>query len=139
MSTTVTTNTLVRTFIKIRALRSAKKKAFDAEDDELKEKLRRVENELLRRAQEQGVDGFKTADGATYQSEERHVSIANADDFTAFVRETGDMLFYEQRPSLGHITEYQNAHDGKLPPGVRMFREFRMRVRASKKKEVEDD
>lgn len=137
MSTsTIETDRLVRAFIKIRTLRGAKKKAFEIEDDELKQKQRVVENELLRRAQEQNVEGFKTADGTTYKSEERHVSIADADDFSEFVKETGDLLFFEQRPSLGHIMEYQNAHKGSLPPGIRMFREFRMRVRASKKKEV---
>lgn len=138
MAEEIGTDRLVRAFIKIRAQRGANKKAFEAVDEELKAKLRTVENELLRRAQEQKVTSFKTADGTTYISEERHVSIADADEFTAFVLESGDPYFYEQRPSLGHITEYQNAHDGNLPPGVRLFRENRMRVRASAKKEVPD-
>jgi hypothetical protein len=135
----IETDRLVRTFIKIRAARGALKRSYEEEDGDLQLKLKAVENELLRRAQEQNVEGFKTADGTTYISEERHASIADADEFTEFVKKTGDVYFYEQRPSLGHITEYQAAHDGALPPGVRMFREFRMRVRASKKKGVPDD
>jgi len=137
---TPTTDALVRTFIKIRDARSENKRTFEAVDEQLKQKLRRVENELLRRAQEQGVKGFTAESGTTYIKEDKHVSIADSDDYMEFVLETGDLLFYEQRPSLKHIVEYQNAHDGKLPPGVRMFRENRMRVRAAKQKgEVDDD
>ena len=129
----VETDRLVRTFIKLRNMRSSMKEAFVKEDELLKQKQRRVENELLRRAQDQKVEGFTTTDGTTYIVEDKHVSIADSDEFTAFVQETGDVFFYEQRPSLGHIVEYQKEHDGILPPGIRMFREFRMRVRAKKK------
>lgn len=129
----IETDRLVRTFIRIRDRRGENKRAFEVVDEELKKKQRRIENELLRRAQEQGVEGFKTAGGTTYVAEERHVSIADSDEFQSFVNETGDLLFYEQRPSLGHIMEYQKEHGDVLPPGIRMFREFRMRVRANKK------
>jgi hypothetical protein len=140
MSTsTVETDRLVRVFIKIRAARSDLKRTFETEDGELKGKLRQVENELLRRALEQGLKGFNTNNGTTYVKEEQHVSIADPDDFMEFVKEEGDLYFYEQRPSLGHVREYQKAHDGELPPGIRMFRENRMRVRATNKKGEEDD
>jgi len=130
----MTTDSLVRVFIKIRDKRSGLKRAFDVEDEELKAKQRKIENELLRRALEDKVEGFKTTAGTTYIKEDRHVSIADSDEFTAFVLSVGDLAFFEQRPSLGHISEYQKAHDGNLPPGVRMFRENRMRVRAATKK-----
>jgi len=135
MSTPVIeTDRLVRAFIKLRAARKVLKSVYEKDDEELSTKLRRVENELLRRAQEENVEGYKTADGTTYIKEDQHVSIADPDEFMEFVKETGDLYFYEQRPSLGHVREYQKAHDGNLPRGVRMFREFRMRVRAAKKK-----
>ena len=140
MSTPVIeTNRLVRVFIRIRAERKTIAEKFTLKDDELKRKLKTIENELLRRAQEEGVEGYKTADGTTYIAEEQHVSIADPDEFMPFVRESGDLYFYEQRPSLGHIKEYQNEHKGELPPGVRMFREYRMRIRASKAKKGADD
>ena len=139
MSTpTIETDRLVRVFIKIRNQRTALKQTFTDADDVLKTKLRQVENELLRRAQAEGLKGFSTADGTTYIGEEQHVSIAVPDDFNQFVLASGDLLFYEQRPSLGHIKEYQAEHDGTLPPGIKMFREFRMRVRATKSKQKEE-
>ena len=130
----VPTNKLVRVFIKLRDKRAEMKRAFEEQDDELKGKQRQVENELLRRAQEEGVEGFKTTEGTTYISEEKHVSIADPDTFKTFLADEDDpYLYYEQRPSLGRIVEFQKGHDGNLPPGIRMFRENRMRVRAAKK------
>ncbi len=140
MSTTeVPTEKLVRAFIRIRAKRAALTRDFTVVDDELKGKLRQVENEMLRRAQAEGLKGFTTLVGTTYTKEDQHVSIADPDEYMKFVLETGDLLFYEQRPSLGHIREYQKEHDGALPPGVRMFRELRMRVRAKHKGEEDGD
>jgi len=140
MSTPIETDRLVRAFINVRAKRGELKQAFEVEDTDLKTKQRRIENELLRRATENGLEGFKCAEGTTYISEEQHVSIADQDTFREFLTDTEDPFgFYEQRPSLGRIKEYQKAHDGDLPPGIRMFRENRMRVRATKKKEAEND
>ena len=135
----IDTNTLVGVFVKIRDKIAANKLDHERKAFELRKKLRRVENELLRRSYEEKVPGFKTKHGTTYRHEERHVSIADPDDFGKFVRGTGDLLFYEQRPSLGHVVDYQRTHDGDLPPGVRMFREYRVRVRANRNEEDDDD
>ena len=139
MSTQIETDRLVRTFIKIRSARSELSREYTEKDEELKAHLKTIEVELLRRAQEQGVEGFKCAEGTTYIAEEVHASIAVSDEFFDFVRATGDLLFYEQRPSLGHIKEFQAEHNGAVPPGIKLFRENRMRVRASKKKGGQDE
>ena len=133
MSTQPETDKLVRVFIKMRSARSAIKEEYDAKDDKLKEDMKQIEIELLRRAQEQGVEGFTTADGTTYLSEDVHASIGDPDVFMNFLEEptTEDpYAFYEQRPSLKRIKEYQKDHEGAPPPGIRLFRENRMRVRA---------
>lgn len=133
MSTHIETDRLVRTFIRIRDERSALAAAYNEKDEALKANLRTIENELLARAQADGVKGFKTAEGTTYIAEDVHSSIAVPDDFREFVLSTGDLDFYEQRPSLKHIKEYQERHDGAVPPGIKLFRENRMRVRGAKK------
>lgn len=132
MSTQPPTDALVRVFIKMRAKRSAIKETYEAEDDKLKADMKQIEIELLRRAQEQGVEGFTTEDGTTYISEEVHASISDPDTFTSFLDEEAEdpWMFYEQRPSLKRIKEYQKDHEGAPPPGIRLFRENRMRVRA---------
>lgn len=133
MSTQPETDKLVRVFIKMRAARSTLKDEYEEKDDKLKEDMKRIEIELLRRAQEQGVEGFTTADGTTYIAEDVHASIGDPDVFMEFL-ESPDLsdpyMFYEQRPSLKRIKEWQADHEGAPPPGIRLFRENRMRVRA---------
>lgn len=127
------TDKLVRVYIKMRAARSAIKEEYDTKDDRLKEDMKKIEIELLDRAHKQGVEGFTTADGTTYIAEEVHASIEDSDSFFTFLEAptTEDpYAFYEQRPSLKRIKEYQKDHEGAPPPGIRLFREDRMRVRA---------
>ncbi len=114
---TPSTDALVRVYIKIRNERRRISKEFNEKDAELEAKAKQVEVELLRRAQEQGVEGFKTEEGTTYKAEEVHAKIADSDTFRQFVLESGDLDFFEQRPSLKHIKEFQNEHEGKPPPG----------------------
>lgn len=136
MSTPVVeTDRLVRAFIRIRNTRAEIKEAYTEQDEDLQSKLKTIEIELLRRAQDQGVEGFTTKDGTTYIAEDVHVSIGDADTFTAFLEEEDDPFgYYEQRVSLKRVKEYQSNHEGAAPPGIKLFRENRMRVRAAKKK-----
>lgn len=130
-SETVTTDQLVRVFIKLRNARSAATAEYKRKDADLKEKQVRVEMELLRRATEQGVEGFRTAEGTTYKGEEMQVSIADDDTWYAFLQGVDDpFAFYERRILVNQIKAYQADHEGAIPPGLRVFRENRMRVRA---------
>lgn len=138
----VTTEMLVDTFLMMRAVLGAERKVWEAREEKIKKDMRRVENELLRRAQEQGVEGFKSSKGTTYIAEDTKLSISSEEDFFAFCLKTGDLDFFERRPSLRHVMEYQKNNEGRMPPGLRAFRENRMRVRASKKKgqvDLDDD
>jgi hypothetical protein len=130
---------LISVFVKIRQARAELAKTYEEQDADLKAKLKTIEVELLRRAQEQGVDGFKTAKGTTYIQEEWHVSIENDEAFYGFLRETGDLEYLSRRVTLEPVKKYHKDHDGSLPPGLRVFRENRMHVRKSKKKGVVED
>ena len=128
----ITTERLVKTFIRIRDARSKLAKEYAEQDEGMKASLKQVEIELLRRAQEDGVTGFKTKEGTTYTSEDMSVSIADDTVYFDFIRETGDLDFFERRVSVKHLKEYMNEHNGETPPGLNLFRELRMRVRAPK-------
>ena len=125
-----TVDDLVLTFTRIRDARAELKREYEASDRKLSESMETVENELLRRAQEQGVDGFKTASGSTYTTETQHLSIKDDDAWVRFLKEENDPSYLERRPSLRRVKEYMDANDGKIPPGLNMFREKHMRVRA---------
>lgn len=137
---TVNTDRLVRVFLKIRSTLSADSKAWEMHKAHLKSQMKQIEVELLRRALAEGVDGYSVKGmGTTYINEEWHISIVDDPDFFEFIRESGDLDFFERRVSLKHLKAYQKLNKGMIPPGLRVFRENRMRVRASKKKGVVDD
>ncbi|HEX6825830.1 MAG TPA: hypothetical protein VF077_05870 [Nitrospiraceae bacterium] len=135
MSKDVSTDRLVRAFIKIRNTRAERTREFEAADAEMKASMKLIEVELLGRAQEQGLAGYTVEGvGTTYTSEDMHASIKDDTAFFDFVRETGDLDFFERRITIKHIKEYMAANDGELPPGIHVFRELRMRVRTARAK-----
>jgi hypothetical protein len=120
---------LVRRFVTIREARAAFNSEAEKSDKEFKETLKAIEIELLRRAQDEGVEGFKTEFGTTYRDVNMSASFADEDTFYKFVRESGDLEFFERRLKIAHLKEYMENHEGQLPPGINVFREYTMRVR----------
>lgn len=138
MSDQIETDRLVKTYLKIRNAKRDAADVFKLADADFKLKLETIENELLRRAQELGVDGFTTAYGTTYKAEDMSASIQDGEAFTQFLATANDpFAFYEQRVSLTRIREYRAEHNGETPPGIKLYREIKMRVRA--KKGAKDD
>lgn len=131
----ISTQQLIRVFLKIRNAKAAATRAYEAKDAEFKASLKMVEAELLRRALEQEVEGFKVKGlGTAYTKEEMHVSIGDDKTFYQFCRDTGDLDFFERRITIKHVKEYMAANNGELPPGIHAFRENRMQVRAATEK-----
>lgn len=129
MTEAIKVDRLIAVYTKIRAVLAAETRAYEERKAELKGQQRTIENALLARSQQQGVDGFKTDAGTAYQAEEMNLSIADDVEFFAYVLQTGDLEFFERRVSMKHVREYQKINDGRLPPGLHAFRELRMRVR----------
>jgi len=134
MSKDISTDRLVRAFIKMRNARAELTREYEAKDAEVKASMKMIEVELLGRAQESGVTGFTCKGvGTTYTSEDMHSSIKDDKAFFDFVRETGDLDFFERRITNKHLREYMAEHKGELPPGIHVFRELRMRVTTQRK------
>lgn len=126
---TMPIDTLVQRYVAVREARALSNSEADKVDREFKELLKHIEVELLRRAQAEGVEGFKTSFGTTYREITMSASFADEDTFYKFVRETGDLEFFERRIKVAHLKEWMDAHQGQLPPGLNIFREYTMRVR----------
>lgn len=121
----------VAKYVKLRDERATTNKAADSYDKLYKETLAAIEASLIKDANEQGVKGFKTDAGTTYMEEKLSASIADENVFFNFVREQGDLDFFERRISTNHIKEWSKDHDGAMPPGLNYFRELTMKVRRS--------
>ena len=119
----------VARYVKLRDARAASNKDAGILDDAYKGALESIEKSLIATAHEQGVTGFKTEFGTTYLDEQLRASVADENAFYNFVRETGDLDFFERRLKSTHIKEWQEANNGMLPPGLNVFRELTMKVR----------
>lgn len=119
----------VKLFIKTRTAKSAAKKVFDTQEAEFNAIQEACENSMLKKADADGVTGFTTPFGTTYTAETTKISIADDAAFFGFVKESGDLDFFERRVSTTHVAEYTRKNDGTVPPGLNIFRERVMRVR----------
>lgn len=136
---------MIKLFIKTRAAKAAGQKVWDAQEAEFKKIMEACENNMLALADRQGVTGFTTPFGTTYTAETSKISIADDKAFFDFVRETGDLDFFERRVSSTHVADYLKklaAEAEQLgtpeivvpPPGLNIFRERVMRVRKATEK-----
>jgi len=132
-ATPINDDKLVRVYLKIRAARSKLSKEYDEADDQLKKQLTVVSGEIMKRLIERGATQTKTPDGTAYFGEDMQVTIADEEKFKSFVLERKDLNWYQKRVKIEHLREYMKANKGQLPPGLNVFRERTLLVRAPKR------
>jgi hypothetical protein len=125
---------IVLLYVKTREKKSEVQRELDAKKSRFDQIMDRCEAVMLERATEQGVDGFKTQYGSTYTATTSKISIADDNAFFTFVKELGDLDFFERRVSSSHVAEWMKENGDVLPPGLNQFRERVMRVRKASEK-----
>jgi hypothetical protein len=123
---------ITKAYIAIRDRRAEIKKTFDADYTDLGSKLERLEAELLRHLQETRSEAIRTAFGTVYRQEEVKPSCQSWEALDTWIDGNPDIAasdVLEKRVSRKFITEYMETHDGALPPGVSVYREYVARVR----------
>jgi hypothetical protein len=124
-------NKLTKAYINIREAKHALKKQFDEADGDLKKKLERIEAEMLRFLQTSNTDSVKTDAGTFYRQEEITPTGSDWDLFYHWIAENEAFDALERRVKKTFVKEYMEAHDGSIPPGLSVYREFVVRVRRS--------
>ncbi len=109
---------LVGTFIKIREKKAKLKAAYEEEVAKYNEAADRIENILLAKFAEMGVESIKTTKGTAYQSIRTSATMGDWDSFREFCERQDDPYQYiERRVSKDAVVAYKQA-TGELPPGV---------------------
>lgn len=129
-----TDDQIVGLFIKIRTKIADVNKEYDAQLQHLRGQQQQVSAELLRRLHERGATQTKTAAGTAFISEQMSITIADDDAYGAFVLAEQDYSYYQKRAKVERVKEYMTAHNGELPPGLNVFRELTINVRAPRGK-----
>jgi ClpP class serine protease len=132
---TVDFDKLVRVYQKITAMRLAQKKIWEAEDAKLEEKLDTVGNYMLACLNEAKLKSARTSTGTVYKRKKIIAQGADWDAFNTWVAENDAFEAYERRIKSTFISQYMEANDGAVPPGVNVLEQYVIAVRKSNNQE----
>ena len=132
---------IVSTYTKIRDKRGAIKKAYEAEDNDLKAKLEMLEGVLLRHLNDQKATSVNTPAGTFYRQRDVIPSCNDWGAFHRWVKETDSFDALERRIKKTFVTDLIEEQVAKaeadgnqqpeiaLPPGVSTHERYVVRVR----------
>lgn len=122
---------VTKAHISIRDARNELRKEYEAKDADLKASQQKLEAVMLDHLQKHGMESVRTDAGTFYRQEE---VIPSASDWQAlydWIKDHDAWDCLERRIKKTFVKEYQEVHDGGLPPGVSVYREYVVRVRRS--------
>lgn len=122
-------NRLTKAYIRIRDARQAAKKVWEEQDAEFKKKLERLEGGMLQFLNDTNQNSSKTDSGIVYRQEEITPTGSDWDLFYNWVKTNDAFEALERRIKKAFVKQYMEEHDGGIPPGVSVYREYTVRVR----------
>lgn len=120
---------VVKAYQKIRAAREDLAREFKVKDDELKEKQERLQNFLLDFLNTNGLQNAATESGIFYKQEDVIPTAADWQAFYAWVKQNDAFDALEKRITRTFIKNWMDDHDGTPPPGVSVFRKYKVGIR----------
>jgi hypothetical protein len=123
------TNRLVKTYVKMRDARNALKREYEEKDTALKEQMTKIENTMLKLLQDSNIDSIKTEAGTFYRQEEITPTGSDWQAFYDWVKANDAFDALERRIKKTFVAEFMETHDGAVPPGVSVYRQYVCRVR----------
>lgn len=122
-------NKMTKAYVKLRDAKLELKRKMDEEIAGFDKKLELLEGQMLKFLNESKMDSVKTPSGTFYRQEEITPTGADWTAFYRWIAENDGFEFLERRIKKTAIKEYMDAHEGGVPPGVNVYREFVVRVR----------
>lgn len=120
----------VGSYVSLRDELKAKQQAFKQEEDSIKLQLEQMAMWIRDKADELGVDSFKTQYGTAFRSVKTSYKVATGgwETFIDWIKETGNFQCLEKRAAKLAVKE---IHDdtGEVPPGLSYSAEVEINVR----------
>lgn len=107
----------IETYVATRDDLAEKRKAYNQYEANAKAFMNRIQVFIHQKANELGVDSFKTAAGTAYRAVKTQYRTDDWDTFLTWLKETGNYQCLEKRPAKLAVKE---IHDetGNVPPGL---------------------
>lgn len=128
---------LVRVYVKMRDEKARIKKEADEKCADIAAKMDRIEAEILRHLQTHNMELARTDAGTAFKELVLKPSVKDWFAYDAWLAENGfyPSDAYEKRVSSKFISRYMAAHNGAMPAGVAVHREYVVKVRRGNKSE----
>ena len=123
---------LTKAYIKIRDKRSEVRKAYEAEDSVLKEKLDTIQSALLDYCKDHNVDSVRTPNGLFYRTTSTRYWTSDWDAMNRFILENELPEFYEKRLNQTHVRQFVEENPDLIPAGLNVDSEYTVSVRKNK-------
>ena len=127
--TDIPVDRLTKAYLKIRDKRSELRKAYDAEDSELKGQLETIQSALLEYCKDHNVDSVRTPFGLFYRTTSTRYWTSDWEAMNRFILENELPEFYEKRLNQGVVREFLEENPETVPPGLNTTSEYLIRVR----------
>jgi sugar phosphate isomerase/epimerase len=114
MSDRPTAERLAKVYIKIRD----KRRELAKQDEELKEQLDIIANELLEICKEQGASTIRTEYGTVSRRVNKNYWTSDWDSFYKFIKEHDAFSLMHQRINNTNMSQFLEENPDALPPGL---------------------
>jgi hypothetical protein len=133
-STPVDLGKLTAIYIKIRDKRSEIKRAFEEQDNLLKEEMEVLEVEMLTVCKEMNADSIRTPHGTIIRSVKSRYWTNDWDSMYDFIEDHGAFGLLEKRLHQTNMKEFLSENPTVLPAGLNVENSYSVVVRRSKEK-----
>jgi hypothetical protein len=123
---------LTEIYIKIRDKRSANKKVFEAEDQDLEDQMKVLAQEMLDVCKEMNADSIRTPHGTIIRSVKSRYWTNDWDSMYSFIEETNAFGLLEKRLHQTNMKDFLAENPDLYPKGLSVENEFTVVVRRSK-------
>ena len=120
---------VVQAYNAIRDARTVKRHAWEEEDLKLETSQQQLKVFLLDQLNQSGTKSFATEHGTVYRTEKIKPSAADWGAIWGWVVANDGFDIMERRLKATFIKQFMDDHEGALPPGVNIHREYEVTVR----------
>ena len=122
----------INVYVATRDALAEERKSYNTYEAKAKNYMDRIEMFIKDKADEIGVDSFKTKSGTAYRTVKTSYRVGQWDLYLAWMKETGNFQCLEKRAAKNAVKE---IHDetGEIPPGLEYVAEVAFDVRRPNK------
>ncbi len=132
--TSVDLDKLTTIYIKIRDRRADNKRAFEADDNDLKEQMDLLENQMLDVCKDMNADSIRTPHGTIIRSVKSRYWTNDWDSMYTFIEEQGAFGLLEKRLHQTNMRDFLSENPNVFPLGLNVENSYSVVVRRSKEK-----